>query len=256
MKTLKDTMASLSEFIKNSTLNQVEELENLQIFDYPLWGVAMADDPLFLKLKDPSVVGEHHLTPKEWLPGAKAVISYFLPFSSRVRESNYANDDRPSIEWLYGRIEGEVLNNAVKNKLAEKIKGLGGNVIIPAFDPRINTINNRSNWSERHVAYIAGLGTFSLSKSLITQKGCAGRFGSVITDLPVEPTERKYKDIYEYCSQCGVCIDRCPVLAITQDGKEHSPCDKFISNTKILYNPRYGCGKCQTAVPCESEIPV
>ena len=38
-----------------------------------------------------------------------------------------------------------------------------------------------SNWSERHVAYVCGLGTFGC-QGLITSKGLAGRFGSIITD--------------------------------------------------------------------------
>jgi hypothetical protein len=48
--------------------------------------------------------------------------------------------------------------------------------------------NVTSNWSERHSAYIAGLGTFCLSYSLISEKGCAGRYGTVVTDLDLEPS--------------------------------------------------------------------
>jgi len=35
-----------------------------------------------------------------------------------------------------------------------------------------------SSWSERHAAYAAGLGTFSLNDALITPKGIAHRLGS------------------------------------------------------------------------------
>ena len=45
----------------------------------------------------------------------------------------------------------------------------------------------RSTWSERHVAYAAGLGTFGLSRGLITARGIAMRCGSVVTDLPATP---------------------------------------------------------------------
>ena len=255
MKDFNDIVDILSGFMENTPLNKVEELSNMIIFDEPLVGIAAADDILFQCLKEPSAVGTHHLTPGEWLPHAKTVISYFLPFSSTVRQSNYMNDKKPSREWLYGRIEGESLNNAMRDYLVEKIQEAGGKALIPSKDPRCQLLDNRSSWSERHVAYVAGLGTFSLSKSIITNKGSAGRFGSIITDLILEPTQRSYDDIYEYCSQCGVCIDRCPPEAITPEGKAHPPCHEFLEHMKIIYSPRYGCGKCQTAVPCESGIP-
>ena len=62
-----------------------------------------------------------------------------------------------------------------------------------------------SLWSERHAAYVCGLRTFGLSKGLITKKGIAGRFTSLITDLPLLADERAYTDVYEYCTRCGAC---------------------------------------------------
>jgi len=43
----------------------------------------------------------------------------------------------------------------------------------PALDKRFVITDLQSNWSERHVAFIAGLGTFGLSRSLITPLGTA-----------------------------------------------------------------------------------
>jgi epoxyqueuosine reductase len=40
-----------------------------------------------------------------------------------------------------------------------------------------------SSWSERHAAYAAGLGTFGLCDGLITARGKAVRFGSIISKL-------------------------------------------------------------------------
>ena len=113
-----------------------------------------------------------------------------------------------------------------------------------------------SNWSERHVAFVCGLGTFGLSKGIITSKGVAGRFGSIITELYLSPQKREYENIYEYCSMCGACIKKCPVNAISiENGKDHIICSKFLDKTAEKYKPRYGCGKCQIGVPCESRIP-
>jgi epoxyqueuosine reductase QueG len=103
---------------------------------------------------------------------------------------------------------------------------------------------------------VCGLGTFGLSKGLITRKGIAGRFGSIITELYLSPDKRGYENIYEYCSMCGRCVKNCPVNAITiENGKNHIICSDFLDKTREKYSPRYGCGKCQINVPCEFIIP-
>ena len=244
----------MNNFCRNNPLNFVPELQNMRIFDEPLVGVAHTGDPLFLRLKDPEAVGVHHLLPTEWLNESLSVISYFLPFSKEVRVANRQPGD-PSIEWLYGRIEGQTFNNALSRMVYDRLIDAGFQALIPAQDPRFSIINRRSNWSERHVAYIAGLGTVSLNCSIITKKGSAGRLGSVITNLQFATTPRYYEAIDENCTHCGVCIRRCPPQAIDATGKNHSICDAYLETMKVRYQPRYGCGKCQTAVPCEGMIP-
>lgn len=256
MKDLISIASLLSGFTRESALNRVEKLDNLYIFDEPLVGIADAEDPLFSKLKSDDVIGPHHLAPKEWMPEAGTVISYFLPFSLKVRRANRLNDGMPAIEWLYGRVEGEMFNNALRKFLVDKFNEEGIKAIAPSLDSRYKSEGYSSNWSERHVAFIAGLGTFNLSKAVITEKGCAGRFGSIIIDQSLQPKERPYEGIYEYCDNCGACMQRCPVKAISKNGKEHPPCEKFLKEfTAKRFVPRYGCGKCQTDVPCESCIP-
>lgn len=113
-----------------------------------------------------------------------------------------------------------------------------------------------SNWSERHVAYVAGQGTFSLSRGLITEKGVAGRFGSIVTSLSLPADTRKYTEVDEYCNRCGACLANCPVHAISfEKGKSHEPCGAYLDETAFKFSPRYGCGKCQVDVPCECNIP-
>jgi len=84
----------------------------------------------------------------------------------------------------------------------------------------------------------------------------AGRFGSIVTELSLPPDSREYEDIYEYCSMCGKCVKNCPVNAISlENGKNHQLCSEFQNITAEKCKPRYGCGKCQVGVPCESGIP-
>lgn len=240
----------------------------VRIFDEPLVGIATADDPLFVDLKEETVVGLQHRLPGEWLAGAMSVVSYFLPFSTVVRRANY--QDGIADHWQYARFQGEKFNDSVRRFLAALMEEWGGMATAPIIDESyaIDTKYNWSNWSERHVAYIAGLGTFSLNKGLITAKGMAGRFGSVITTLDLEPTERHYTELFQHCpgmvdGTCGACIKRCPAGAITVEGKTKGLCASHLINgpqaavaREKFGHPYLACGKCQTKVPCEESIPV
>ena len=66
----------------------------------------------------------------------------------------------------------------------------------------------------------------------------------------------------EYVSSLYACHSIEPIYELLKDllpkerGKNHSICSKFCDKTAEKYKPRYGCGKCQVGVPCESRIPI
>jgi epoxyqueuosine reductase QueG len=252
---LNELELKIGNFVETSDLNFIGDLGGMQIFDKPIIGVAVSDDSLWNTLKKPEVVGPNHLTPIEWMPESKSVLSYFLPFSEVVRTSNRTKG-MPSMEWLYGRWEGELFNNALRSFVVEYLEDQGYSAVAPALNERFSVEKHISNWSERHVAFIAGLGTFSINRSLITRKGSAGRFGSVITDLELEPKARDYTEVKEYCDGCGSCVSRCPCKAITLESMDKEQCFSFLNKVLKRNQPRYGCGKCQTGVPCEFTNPM
>lgn len=254
MKIINELEQISSKFMQKSPLNLIKEMGSLKIFDPPIFAIASTKDPIFELLKEETVIGPHHMKPEEWLPGALTVVTYFLPFSYKIREANH-KQGIPAIEWLYGRIEGECFNKAFREFLNDWFIQKGYQSVAPSSDSRQKTLGFKSNWSERHAAYIAGLGTFGLSCSLITAKGSAGRLGSLITNADLEITKRPYVKREEYCAHCCACIFRCPPLAIHEEGKDHQVCSDYLSRVKTRFNPRYGCGKCQTNVPCEDKIP-
>lgn len=230
----------------------------------PLLGYGAATDPMFIELQKPHIVGPQYRPPLWWLPEGKSVISIFLPFSQTLRSANAQHEGGPAPEWLHGRIEGHRFLQLMARHVAGELKGHGYKAVVPdgrvlpeIADPRFSMAETdpyRSNWSERHVAYVCGMGTFSLSCALITEKGCAGRFCNIVTDLELEPTPRQYQRFDERCIQCGLCADNCPAHAISPTkGKDHALCSAFLDGTRIA--PYYGCGKCQTGVPCEHSIP-
>ncbi len=238
------------------------------IFEQPLLGFASAADPIFKKFCQQHIIGSFFRQPKAWLPTASTVISYFLPFSEFVRRK-HSSSKMPSVEWLHGRFLGEIFNDKLRKFLVKELRNLGGESSAPVMHHDFIADYNiySSNWSERHVAYAAGLGSFGLNRSLITVKGVAGRFGSVITDLKFLATPRLVNNPFENCpflanQSCGVCIKRCPAGAITAQGKNKSACYHymFIEDHIKKLRDKYGykhsiCGKCQVNVPCEESIP-
>lgn len=241
--------------------------ERFQMFEEPLVGIGSAEDPMFLDYKKPEAVGPWHRSPNEWLPEARTVVSLFFPISEEARRSNRTAPEAPSLKWLYCRIEGNEYLRAFIGKFRDSLQREGYPSCAPALDERFRAFMDQkpgegsdekvygSMWSERHVAYLCGLGTFGLSKGIITRKGMAGRFCSLVTALKLEADVRPYKGLYDYCIRCGKCIGRCPVHAISEEGKEHLPCHRWLLHVKEQHAPRLGCGKCQTAVPCEDRIP-
>ena len=248
--------------IKDGTVRKVK------MYEEPLLAVGSAKDPLFEAYKNPEAIGPWHYMPEEWLPGAKSVISLFFPMTEEVKRSNWNGGKEPSEEWLYCRIEGHAFIQNMAGKVKQYLEDQGAKSCVPLLDARFRAYMGTcpgegmpdvvfgSNWSERHVAYLCGQGTFGLSRGIITRKGIAGRFISILTTEELEVTKREYTELYEYCTRCGACIRRCPVQAISiEHGKEHPPCLSWMLHTKEVYAPRLGCGKCQTKVPCESGIP-
>ncbi len=268
--TLTALTQAITDFVAHDPRNAMAAHGGMRMYDKPLVAVAAADDEWFSRFSEAGIIGPHYMPPDVWLPGAQSVICWFLPFTKTVRDTNRA-PGLPSEEWASARIDGEVFNNALRDFVADWLKSHGGEAAAPAADQRFAVVNRIPNWSERHAAFVAGLGTFGLHRALITEKGSAGRLGSVVTTLKLEPTLRPYTRYDEYCpfltsqqaqtitggkTKCGACIRRCPSHAISIDGKDHEVCGGFIDNEVLpLFAPRYGCAKCNVGVPCESGIP-
>ena len=272
----------INDFMNDSGLNNVDadiafrpDLVGMKMYDEPLVGICYADDEFIKKLEVERDVIEQRIfamtdSPQVWLPEAASIISVFLPFTEQVKASNHGGD-MPSDEWLHARIEGQGMINALAKHIVAVLTDAGYPSMAPSLDKRFKisgTSDRRvrsgqhlfSNWSERHIAFATGLGTFSLSDSFITKKGAAGRFTSVITSMMFPENEYSISagmntDPYGNCSQCGACIKNCPVGAITfEHGHDHGICFTYLESTRVN-PPYYGCGKCQTNTPCESRAP-
>jgi epoxyqueuosine reductase QueG len=74
-----DDFMSLKEEIISSIENSVLKYESKEYFRNPIVGFSSADNPLYEELKD--IIGPDHLHPKDILPTARTVVSFFIPFS-------------------------------------------------------------------------------------------------------------------------------------------------------------------------------
>jgi epoxyqueuosine reductase QueG len=261
-------VAEVARFVRESPAGRHPD-GGAPYFDAPLVGVARADDPLFERYRDPGVIGPFHRTPREIVPGAASVVVWVLPIILPTRRSNRERRDQPSLAWARTRSFGEQLNVALRRHMVAWLGERGHAAAAPflAADWRQlddTSVGIASTWSERHAAYAAGLGTFSLSDGFITEKGVAHRLGSVVTTAVLPPTSADRPAPMAHClffdGRCSACIGRCPAGAISPRGHDKARCSAFLESLKPVLAPRWGtpnpgCGLCQVGVPCEARIP-
>jgi epoxyqueuosine reductase QueG len=204
-------------------------------------------------------------------PADLTVISWVLPQTEATKADNRAQTVYPAERWARSRIFGEAFNNKLRDHVAEVLNEAGYRAVAPMRSPHWASRRSEryvfaSTWSERHAAHASGLGTFGLCDGLITPAGKAMRVGSVVARIQIPPTPRPYTDHRAYClffsaGICGKCISRCPVGAISEAGHDKEKCRRHLNPTTSDYVKAnygfdgYGCGLCQTRVPCESKIP-
>jgi epoxyqueuosine reductase QueG len=266
--------AAVREHAGSSPHNRLPAFGNTPIFEEPLAGFADGDDAIFEEYKN--VVADFHRTPREVLPGIDgklSVISVVLPVARETKLSNRLETEGPSRRWNHTRWQGQDYIAELSRHLVSLLEGLGHRTIAPeiAEGYEIRRLPElAANWSQRHAAYAAGLGTFSLSDGFITPRGVAMRACSVVTDLELPATPRAYAHYRANClfyreGSCKKCAGRCPGGAITEAGHDKERCREVLfelqrpwlegAHGEGYIGAYAGCGLCQTGVPCESMIP-
>jgi epoxyqueuosine reductase len=254
-----------------------------------LLGFSAGDDELYPFWKEH--IGAFHWTPAEAFalgmaqeqttphyafaaepgPDELTVISWALCQTQITKAANRAQTRFPSEPWARSRVFGQSCNRALHRALVDALTARGHHAVAPALlrqaeERESPTYGRACTWSERHVAYTSGLGTFGLSGGLITERGQAVRLGSVVVHARIPPTPRPYSDPFAYClfyqdGSCFACADRCPVGSISPQARNKQACARHLEPVtahfvRMTYGfTGYGCGLCQTGVPCESRNP-
>lgn len=253
---------------------------NKKIWDEPLIGFSRGGDSLFQFIKDD--IGDFYWTPLDVFnlhypdlsidADELTVISWVLPQTEETKNAQKQEKKYPAKHWINSRIYGEQCNDLLRSFVVKLLQDKGYEAIAPVKSKHWNSEISKgygfaSNWSERHAAFVSGLGTFGLCDGLITEIGKAMRCGSVVAKLSVNPTPRTYKRHDEYCLYytlgiCMKCAKRCPAGAITEKGHDKEKCREYQKEVikgyvRTEYQLNSGsCGLCQTAVPCESKNPL
>lgn len=224
----------------------------------PLVGIASADDPLFTKLRE--VVDPSHAVPHDLLPDARSVVAFFIPFLKEIGRENDRNGSYTARSWAEAYVTTNRLIAAVSTHLQDMFETLGYAAAITPATHNFDEEKLISGWSHKHLAYIAGLGTFGRHHLLITASGCCGRLGSLVTSMPLPVTERPAG---EFCLEkagrrCHACFAKCTYGALLEDRFDRHACYR-----QCLINDAYYedlplvdvCGKCGCEVPCSYGIP-
>ena len=279
-----------SDFMNESVENRLGDFAGIPIFGSPLIGIVDGRDPIFDVFRE--VVSPRHLMPPEMLQrhsptgadlSSVSVVSWALPFSPEVRRSNRGRD-WPSALYSVARNNGSAVILEMSRRLTGRLRNLGLAAVSPVLTAEYDAFRSAehafsSTWSERHVAYAAGLGRFGLHGSLITPAGSHVRFGSLIVNLPPVQDLTREDDYRAACfatggETCGQCRERCPVGAISVNGMDKEQCylrrNEIRGRYLVDYRSRYqmlpspivkggkrepglslGCALCQCGVPCE-----
>jgi epoxyqueuosine reductase QueG len=221
----------------------------------PCFAYASANDPMFKELK--TVIGKHHKLPEDIMEDGKTVLTYFIPINKNIADSNisgyFASED-----WARAYLETIDLIKAINAGLDHLFKLHGWKIELTADNRSWDPETMKCNWSHRHAAYIAGLGTWGVNHGLITEKGLCGRIGTLITDAYIEPTERPEIEacLYKRNGSCHQCVDACPVSALgLPDIYKNWDC-KAVTDENAVHHEGIGfadvCGKCMCGMPCST----
>lgn len=251
-------MNDVKEQIRTWFIEYVENYANEHDLNWlwktPLVGFGDVNSKYIREL--PKAGNPDHYMPEKFLEDATVVVSYFLPFKDELGKTNGPSEDNmASRPWAqaYGYTNTAI---GVFNKtLAGYIEKLNYKAVIP-YEISLRHDILMSNWSQRHIARAAGIGTFGINNMLITESGCAGRTSSIVSNIPVIPDsaiEEEYC-LYKKNGSCMVCINNCFAEALTLDGFDRSKCLDMCNKNEDVYGEAV-CGKCAANVPCSFGIP-
>lgn len=246
--------------------------------DPPIFAVQRAEHPAFAEL---ARLIPGHATPCSLLKnrvstsGEWSVVS--LAFPSRewiVRESALVSGFPPK-SWFEGKVAAMNGMASFAACLVAVLRADGVETLNPpspgdgVFVARLNESGARydTTWSERHVAYATGLGTFGLHGAIITDAGCVHRLKSLLIRARFDEFDSVNEHPFGNClycmkKTCGACIGRCPTGAVSEQGHDPVACEEHAKGRNSQrVRDEYGldvpgCALCMNGIPCSRRNPM
>lgn len=253
---------ALPEWVEGAIRKTIEhwraEMGAQDLWREPLAAVADARDPLFGVLRH--VVDPSHSLPSDLLPAARSVLVFFLPFEPRLGRENAEAGEMAARSWAQAYVTTNLLIRAISLDLQAAIESRGHEAFPTPATHNFDETKLVSGWSHKHLAYIAGLGTFGTHHWLITPSGCCGRLGSLVTslELPVTPRIERELCLVKAGRKCHACVARCRYGALHPSRFDRHRCyEQCLKNDAHFADlPLVDvCGKCGCDVPCSYSIP-
>ncbi len=233
----------------------------------PLVGFADASHPYILALKE--IIGPSHFMPTDVLEDAAIIIAYYVPFTRELAKTNRTSGRLASSKWALAYEQTNAMFGYLNAHLIGYLEQNGYHAAVSKQASTFDQEKLISNWSQRHFAYAAGLGTFGLNNMLITKSGCCGRYSTIVTNLDMAPDMPLSEELclFKKDGSCGVCMKKCPMEALSITGYKRQKCYSLLRENAKLYT-EFGssyldeagknansegsevCGKCITASPC------
>ena len=182
--------------------------------------------------------------PKLTLESAQSVVVCLFPYYVGKKENANISKSAFSIDY----------HIIVKEKLDEISAFLSNNIKNFEYKAFVDT----GPFSDRYLAYKAGLGFWGINNNLITDLyGSYFFIGYILNNYPFEPD----KPINRTCIQCNKCVRKCPGQCILGDftinpqkcksyiSQKKKPLDKedkeILQKTSLIW----GCDVCQDVCP-------
>jgi epoxyqueuosine reductase len=262
------TCSEIVQNIRHVFIHELHKTAHYQeLFDSIIIGCQDAHHEIYAQLQKAYPV---HLLPTDFENGTshvKSVVSYAIVFKNQTTAPKESFSPKPWVEATYFfRALSNTINASIHDTFSDT-----ETIIVPRDTPLYTRIDTGdeflSSWSERHIAYTCGIGTFGLHHALITEKGCQVRLSSLVTSASLDMPPKTLPGMYDHClyymyGTCQQCIKKCPVLAIAAEKKNMVQCYIKEDTINKAYNSeQYGihiptCGLCMMGVPCSMGIPV
>ena len=190
---------------------------------------------------------EKRINPNIYMEDGKTIISIAFPYYYE-EEKECSN----GFSVYTKRLDYHRVVNKYLNQIKEYIESLGGKAVC---------LVDSNALSERHIAYLAGVGFIGRNNMIITEKyGSYVFLGEIITDLEIEcEDKRSFEEIslHKECGDCKICYGECPTKAINGHRKNSNICLSYITQKKdisekeikLLKGNVFGCDFCQKKCP-------